>query len=228
MNTQPNNDKLLQYIETIEYGTGDLRDEEIASLKQTLEENPELRHEAEAISKHLRYLKATPTPSIPSDLANSCLQAVYQKQRSISSWFSYKRFVPIVGFTTFIFIFGLWIGSFLQTTDQPEIPAFDLLLHKQTQLISQLESGLASHYGEAVLTSDNPWYEPITNLKISTKVITVASEKYPNDPVVQRGLSLALAQNISVLQSLCEYIESNETIPDSDVTIIPSLDGIEI
>lgn len=219
MKTHPIHPKqLLLYVETTEWNKGELSEEEIRSIRDAIHRDPALQDEVNKISSHLQWINRMPQPAVPDHLAQRCLEAVHRSNSSrLAGWWNLHLWAPAVTLIMLVFTAGVWFGSQHQ---QDTLPAFDLLLQTQAQYISRLETGLAQRYQQPVLTADNPWYAQIDYLKQSSRAIADASKKYSTDPVIQRGLSLAVAQNISVLQSLCEYVEQNREIPDADMAII--------
>ncbi len=207
---------LFQYIEDQELGSANLSIDQIDEIESLLENDAQFQRQAEDITEHIRLLRDLPHPPIPDQLSSRCLESIRMRQEPKASPLRWKWAYAGAMAVALIFITGVWIGK------QSSLPqsTFQQLADIQSIMISRLENSLAQQYGEETLSENNPWYTPVMNVKLTSQAITAAHQKHSGDPVIQRGLSLAVSQNINVLQSLCEYIESNQDIPDSDFRFI--------
>ncbi len=211
---------LLRYLEARELGFRDLSPEEREAAESLLREDEGARREGEEIVNHLRLLGSLRPPVIPADLSERCLEALHgrrvKKVRGFRWHWAWVGSLAVLS----IFLFGIWIG---QRMTQPDVPPFIQLVHAQEYFIGRLETNLAQYYQQPSLTAENPWYQPIENLKTTSQAFAAAYEKNAGDPVIARGLSLALAQNINLLKSLCDYIENNNAIPDQDIQLFDTV-----
>lgn len=204
---------LLRYVEEREGYRSGLTPEERASVEAWLLEDKAACQDAGKIANHLRMLSELRPPAIPGDLTTLCLEAI-QGRRARRHYAFRKRWILAGAMAVLaIFLSGIWFSQgFLQS----DVPSFLQLVQAQTYFIGRLETDLAGYYQQTSLQEDNPWFQPVQNLKITSRAISAAYEKYSGDPVIERGLSLAIAQNINLLKSLCDYIEDNNAIPDKD------------
>jgi len=207
---------LFQYIEDKESGTANLSINQINDIENQLSNDAQLQSRAEDITEHIRLLRNLPHPPIPEQLASRCLESIKSRNEPNTTPIQWKWAYAGALAALVIFITGVWLGR--QSSSHQS--TFQQLADIQTTLISRLESSLAQHYGEDALSEENPWHTPMMNVKLTSQAITTAHQEHSGDPVIDRGLSLAVAQNIKVLQSLCEYIESNKDIPDRDFQFI--------
>jgi hypothetical protein len=205
---------LLRYVEERDGGCVELTPDEKTAVEEWLIEDEEACREARAIGDCLHFLNELRSPLIPNDLSSLCLNAI--QGRRMQRRYSFRKRWALAGamVVAAIFLFGIWIGQGMR---QPGVIPFLQLAKAQTYFIDRLETDLAGYYKQTSLKEDNPWFQPIQNLKITSQAISAAYEKYSGDPVIERGLSMALAQNINLLKSLCDYIEDNNAIPDRDV-----------
>lgn len=205
---------LFRYVEEREGDCVELTQDERTAVDKWLLEDEEACRKAQAIRDHLHFLSDLRSPAIPSDLSALCLDAIQGRRMKHRHSFRKRWAFAGVFAAVVIFLFGLWIG---QNQRQPDVIPFLQLARAQTYYIDRLETNLARYYKQTSLKEDNPWFQPIQNLKITSQAISAAYEKHSGDPVIERGLSMALAQNINLLKSLCDYIEDNNAIPDRDV-----------
>lgn len=205
---------LLRFLEAQELGFRDLSPEERDTAEALLQENEWARREAEEIVNHLRLLGSLRPPVIPSNLGGRCLEALHGRRVKRIGAFRWRWvWVGSLAVLT-VFLVGIWTG---QRMTPPDEAPFVQLVRAQQYFIGRLETNLAHYYQQPSLTAENPWYQPIENLKTTSLAFAAAYEKNAGDPVIARGLSLALAQNINLLKSLCDYIENNNAIPDRDI-----------
>ncbi|MBZ0257669.1 hypothetical protein K8I31_16505 [bacterium] len=186
--------------------------QEREAFEAKLAASDELRSEFENVIANMRMMANVPKPQAPGMLAAKCLDSPNQAP---SRWMFHAARAGVLAVVAVVaFVLGVWFQP------EPEAKqAFPLLLEKQVQLISELEASIDENYKLAAgeLT---PWSAPIAKLKGATVQMAALYDKRPNDPVIARGLSLAVANNIAVLQSLNEYIQSSDEIPDFDFTAI--------
>ncbi len=214
-NMKTSREKLILYVEAAEWGGRDLTAAERREIEELLRRDESARREVEAIAAHLRFLRSTPAPRVPGDLASRCLETIQRRSAPRRAGWRARKWAYGLAFAVIvIFAAGIWVGQRLPGSPESQ---FQILLQEQTQLVARLERGLAGRYHEAALTADNPWYQPIADLKKTTQALTVYHDQTRDNLVIQHGLCVAIAQNISVLQALCGYIEQNTTIPDYDV-----------
>ncbi|MBN2329560.1 MAG: hypothetical protein JXR73_20630 [Candidatus Omnitrophica bacterium] len=216
-NNDHKREMLLRYMEERELGRIELSDEERRVVEDWLSGDEKASREAEEIAEHLRRLHNLPRPAVPPDLAARCLTFLQEKRQSPRFRFHYSWAWSGAVVILLVFYIGLWMD---QQAPQVNDPPFLQLVHAQSYLIDKLENDLASRYQESGMTEENPWRLPIQNLKTTSKAIFAAYQSHAGDPVVERGLSIALAQNINLLKSLCDYIEAHDSIPDQDVELI--------
>ena len=202
-------EKLVMYVERKEYGLDGLSDIEIIQIEKLINNNSELQKEVNTISHNLKNLKSLELPQPSEMLASKCLAAngVYRVTRVrigfIAAWA-----VPVLALCLImVFGAGVWFGK--KQNIQKE-KTFFILLAQQNKMMERLESGLASHYKTEKLDVNNPWYRQLANVRHTTGIITGIYKEHSYDPVVEKGLSDAIVQNIRILQTLCEYIESEE------------------
>ncbi len=223
----PSREWILRYVEEQEFGVRELAPEERQTIEEWLDREENSRQEASAMRDHLRVLRRMRKPVAPPDLASRCLEAIQRKRRIRSSlpltlW---KHPWLWAGATAvfLIFLSGIWVG---QSVLRPEVQPFVQLVQAQGYYLNRLEGDLAELYNESTLTADNPWYQPIQNLKQTSRALSATFEKNEGDPVIVRGLSLAIAQNINLLKSLCDYMESKKSIPDFDMQSIDTSNAL--
>ncbi|HOJ59920.1 MAG TPA: hypothetical protein PK878_06505 [bacterium] len=211
-------EKLLLYVETVEWGRQELPEIERREIEECLRRDATLRREMEAIAAHLRFLRDSPPPRVPEDLATRCLETIQRRaakrrRGGLMPWWAYATAFAVI----LIFAAGIWVGH--QFPPAGEMP-FQILLQEQHQLVARLESSLAGRYHETTLTTDNPWYQPLATLKETTRALAAYHEQTKDNLVIQRGLCIAIAQNITMLRTLCDYIEKNQSIPDYDMKFL--------
>lgn len=206
-------EKLLQYVEATEFGRDTLSHDERLEVEAWLAHREDARQEVKAIADHLRALQSLPSPEPPARLASQCLERMERGRQSRASNLFLKR-ASVMAVVMAIFGAGMWTGSAF--FGSPDL-SFPDLLNQQTALITQLETKLAERYQETSLTSGNPWYVPVNRLKHSTTILAAYYREHETDPVIESGLSTALAQNVKLLETLCQYVESNSEIPDLDI-----------
>ncbi len=206
-------EKLLRYVEAKEFNRGSLSPLERNELENWLERSEEARLEVEAIADHLRLLQSLPQPEMPADLASRCLERM---ERGGTAWSAgpYLKWAASTVIVLVIFSAGMWSGGVFFSHEEP---TFVSLLDQQGGLITRLETQLAERYQETALTSTNPWYVPVTRLKNSTEILAAYYQENEKDPVIERGLAAALAQNVQLLEALCNYVESDRDIPELDI-----------
>lgn len=209
--------RLLLYAEALEGKPDGLTPDERQAIERQLQDNPDLRVEVERIRQHLRLLSSVTVPQPSADLAARCLEAVHQRPARRPLLYKARWATAGVAAMAMIFAAGMWVGG-PRPDETPR--TFAKLQQEQSEWIDRLEAGLAQQYHETTMSEANPWYAPFTNLKVTAKAIAAYADSHSGDPVIERGLSIAVEQNISVLKALCEYIESNETIPEYDFQIL--------
>lgn len=204
--------QLFLYAEAYIGKNDAMTSQEREAFETQLAASDELRSEFENVKANMLMMANAPKPQAPAMLASKCLDA---PNRAPSRWMFHAARAGVLAVVALI-AFGL--GIMFQPKPEPKQP-FPLLLEKQVQLIAELEANIDKNYKLAAgeLT---PWSAPIAKLKGATVQMAALYDKRPNDLVIARGLSLAVANNIAVLQSLNEYIQSSEEIPDFDFTAI--------
>lgn len=207
-------DQLLQLAEVKELGRDGLSTSEVQAMEQWLEQHADAQKEYHAIAAHLQYLRNVPPPTVPHTLTTRCLSISERKTSESFIPTSYKRWATtVLASATAVFLLGIWVGfHFIRPTED----LFVDMMQKQNQWLARLEIQLAAHYREASFSAQNPWYPQIQFLKQSSQVMETYYQQYGDDPVIQRGLAVAVQQNILVLQGLSEYLEKNERIPNFD------------
>ncbi|MFB3785579.1 MAG: hypothetical protein ACE15F_04340 [bacterium] len=215
-NIKTGREKMILYVEAAEWGGRDLTEPERREIEDLLARDESARRDVEAIAAHLRFLRNTPAPRVPENLAARCLETIQRRSAPRrAGWGARRNWAYGLAFAVIvIFAAGIWVGQRIPGSPESQ---FQILLQEQTQLVARLERGLAGRYHEAVLTADNPWHQPIADLKKTTQALTVYHGQTRDNLVIQHGLCIAIAQNISVLQALCDYIEKKQAIPDFDV-----------
>ncbi|MDP8242620.1 MAG: hypothetical protein P9L94_00955 [Candidatus Hinthialibacter antarcticus] len=210
------NDELRQnlylYVEAKHGKTDAMPQTEREAFEAQLAASDELRDEMQQIEANYQALAHVPAPQPPDDLAARCLNA---PRRTPSRWVYHAARAGVLAVVALV-AFGL--GVWFQPNAQLKQP-FPLLLEKQVQLIAELEASIDRNY-QLAAGELTPWSAPIAKLKGATLQMAALYDKRPNDPVIERGLALAVANNITVLQSLNEYIKTSEGIPDFDFTAI--------
>lgn len=204
--------QLFLYVEAKRGKPDAMSQSERDAFEAQINESTELREEMERIETAYLTLSRVPAPQPTNELAAKCLDVA---RRAPSRWvFHAAR----AGVFTVIALIAFGAGMWFQPGVEPKQP-FPLLLEKQVELITALEASIDEKYHLAS-GSPTPWSAPIDKLKHATMQMAAMYDQRPNDLVVKRGLSIVVANNIAVLQSLNEYIQSSDEIPDFDFTAI--------
>ena len=209
-------ENLLDYAETM---LGLRNRENIApfpALAQHLAECEACSSEVEAIRRHLADLHRLPPLQPPDDLAARCLQAA--RATTPQRAHPWLRRSMAVGFAVLLlaaFATGMWMGQ--SRDEQSKLQqTFVALSGEQEQLFQEFENLLEARYGSTALEEDQPWSAPYQRFKATGEIILGAYQENQADPVIVRGLTIAVSQNIAILKALCEYMGKEEVIPDFD------------
>lgn len=178
-------------------------------VENHLERCADCRAEMEAIRRHLALLSELPPPEGPADFARRCAN----RARAADSVpkHSARRWLPApaaVALIAAVFFAGWWMG---RTGGIPTQTRFAQMVERQTQLTDRLETLLSVYdeNGDAAGLAAS-WEAPLAMYRKSAAALGAAGERYGGDPVIERGLALAVAQNIAVLEALCEYLDGSE------------------
>ncbi|MBI1388410.1 MAG: hypothetical protein GC154_08180 [bacterium] len=186
--------------------------DEAGALSERIADDSTLRERAEAIEARLRRMRAAPAPRAPEGLAARCLDAA---RRPAPVMRPVRRWAAAFALIAAVFALGMMVEH---QRVQTGADVFAQLIADQSGEMQRLEDNLAKKYG-AELTAANPWSGPIGALKQTNASLAAAFEKHQTDPVVARGLTIAVMQNLALLKSLNQYVESSGSIPEFDYAL---------
>lgn len=211
------NQMLFLYAEALDGADDALTGDELEAVRARIEASPELQRELKAIRLMRRGIRQASGPAVPIDLAGACLHPE-TKQTGPSGALAWRG-LALAACCALIFAAGLWMGRQADEASQATLAA---LFERQAALTVRLEQGLADQYQLSSDDRANPWSGPLMKLRASTVQLAAVYEQRPNDPVIERGLALAVSQNIAMLQALNDYLNANQELSEFDFTAVSS------
>lgn len=224
MNQEELRHQLFHYMEDLVFGRQEMDPALAREIELRLQNDEELRSEAEEYRQRLQWLTSRPHPAVPTNLASRCLENLSEtKQERTFIWTQWKVLIPALAILVLVFLSGQWFGGQRNVPiDTVENDPFPQLVQAQRELIEKVQD----LYQRNAFTRTTDVSSTIDQFLITTDWLEKTYEMNPENYVVRRTIYVAIYQNIYVLQSLHESLSQ---LPQFQMAsgIVPDTTGVE-